>query len=90
MVVAAKTNPLRKYKELEEMTGINATSWRDVCLERKRATAEHLEAIGRLWPEYSLWLLTGRTQSESGQTSPELEQLKILQQSLTKSYSNQE
>ncbi len=90
MVVAAKTNPLRKYKELEEMTGINATSWRDVCLERKRATAEHLEAIGRLWPEYSLWLLTGKTQPEAGQTSPELEQLKILQQSLTKSYSNQE
>ncbi|AEV26474.1 hypothetical protein Dsui_2103 [Azospira oryzae PS] len=84
MVVAAKTNPLRKYKELEEMTGINATSWRDVCLERKRATAEHLEAIGRLWPEYSLWLLTGRTQSESGQTSPELEQLKLLQENLGK------
>ncbi len=84
MVVAAKTNPLRKYKELEEMTGINATSWRDVCLERKRATAEHLEAIGRLWPEYSLWLLTGKIRPEAGQVSPAFEQLENLKSNLEK------
>lgn len=84
-MVTAKTEPHRKFKHMEELTGVKAASWKAVCEGRQRANEEHFEAIGTAWPEYSLWLLTGKTQPESGQTSPELEQLKMLQENLEKS-----
>lgn len=83
-VVTAKTELHRKFKHMEELTGVKAASWKAVCEGRQRANEEHFEAIGVAWPEYSLWLLTGRTQPEAGQTSPELEQLKTLQENLGK------
>jgi len=81
-VVTAKTEPHRKFKHMEELTGVKAASWKAVCEGRQRANEEHFEAIGVAWPEYSLWLLTGKTQLELGLTSPELEQLDKLQKSL--------
>ncbi|MBA3998743.1 MAG: DNA-binding protein [Candidatus Accumulibacter sp.] len=81
-VVAAKTDAHRKYKQMEELTGVKAASWKAICEGRQRANEEHLSAIARCWPGYALWLLTGRTQAEAGQTSPELEQLEALQRSL--------
>lgn len=83
-VVTAKTEPHRKFKHMEELTGVKAASWKAVCEGRQRANEEHFEAIGAAWPEYSLWLLTGKTQPDAGQTSPELEQLKLLQENLGK------
>jgi hypothetical protein len=32
--------------------------------------AEELEALGRLWPEYAYWLITGSEIPEAGQISP--------------------
>jgi hypothetical protein len=84
MVVGRKTDPHRKYKELEELTGISATSWRDVCIGKKRPSGEHLSALATAWPEYSLWLLTGNTNVKGGQTSPEIEQLEELQKTVGK------
>lgn len=83
-VVTAKTDPHRKFKHMEELTGVKAASWKAICEGRQRANEEHLEAIGRLWPEYSLWLLTGKVVPESGQTSPELEQLEELKKAVGK------
>jgi len=88
-VVTAKTEPHRKFKHMEELTGVKAASWKAVCEGRQRANEEHFEAIGVAWPEYSLWLLTGKAQSEIRQTSPELDQLKILQKSLGKDRNDQ-
>lgn len=81
-VVTAKTEPHRKFKHMEELTGVKAASWKAVCEGRQRANEEHFEAIGRCWPEYSLWLLTGQTQIKIIQTSPELEQLHIIQKNI--------
>lgn len=78
-VVTAKTEPHRKFKHMEELTGVKAASWKAVCEGRQRANEEHFEAIGRCWPEYSLWLLTGNTRPEFGETSPELEQFVSLE-----------
>ncbi len=77
-VVTAKTEPHRKFKHMEELTGVKAASWKAVCEGRQRANEEHFEAIGRCWPEYVLWLLTGNPQSPIKQTSPKLEQLHLL------------
>lgn len=81
-VVTAKTEPHRKFKHMEELTGVKAASWKAVCEGRQRANEEHFEAIGAVWPEYSLWLLTGRIRAEIEQVSPESEQLKELQKIL--------
>lgn len=83
-VVTAKTEPHRKFKHMEELTGVKAASWKAVCEGRQRANEEHFEAIGHCWPEYSLWLMVGKARPEMGQTSPEIEQLMILQKSLGK------
>ena len=87
-VVTAKTELHRKFKHMEELTGVKAASWKAVCEGRQRANEEHFEAIGVAWPEYSLWLLTGTAQLAVEQTSPELEQLNALQKSLGKSSSD--
>lgn len=81
-VVAAKTEPHRKFKQLEELTGVKAASWKAVCEGRQRANEEHLTAITSRWPEYSLWLLTGRVAPEDGQISPEVEQFQVLEKRL--------
>jgi hypothetical protein len=80
----AKTDSHRKFKHMEELTGVKAASWKAICEGRMRANEEHLEAIGNLWPEYSLWLLTGKVDPRAGQTSPELEQLEELQKAVGK------
>ncbi len=77
-VVTAKTEPHRKFKHMEELTGVKAASWKAVCEGRQRANEEHFEAIGAAWPEYSLWLLTGKIKARIEQTSPELQQLEYL------------
>lgn len=83
-VVTAKTEPHRKFKHMEELTGVKAASWKAVCEGRQRANEEHFEAIGAVWPEYSVWLLTGKAKSEVEQTSPQQEQLRKLQKNLEK------
>jgi len=81
-VVTAKTEPHRKFKHMEELTGVKAASWKAVCEGRQRANEEHFEAIGRCWPEYSLWLLTSRPQLHVEQTCPELEKIQFLQEQM--------
>lgn len=81
-VVTAKTEPHRKFKHMEELTGVKAASWKAVCEGRQRANEEHFCAIGAAWPQYSLWLLTGKAQFEVDQTSPDLEQFRMLQNSI--------
>lgn len=78
-VVTAKTEPHRKFKHMEELTGVKAASWKAVCEGRQRANEEHFEAIGKCWPEYSIWLMTGVVVSGVKQSSPVLEQISLLQ-----------
>ncbi|NMG35947.1 DNA-binding protein [Azoarcus sp. TTM-91] len=67
---------------LEEQTGISARAWAHVWHGRTKPSADHLEQICGLFPEYTLWLMTGRTAPEAGQTSPDLEQLEALKKSV--------
>lgn len=83
-VVTAKTEPHRKFKHMEELTGVKAASWKAVCEGRQRANEEHFAAIGMCWPEYSLWVLTGETRLGIVQVSPDLEQLEKLRINLSR------
>ncbi|MDI1279523.1 DNA-binding protein [Methylobacter sp.] len=61
---------------LEAKTGIKSTTWANVRLKKIRINEEHLEAVIALWPEYAYWITTGKTMPESGQISPEIEEIR--------------
>lgn len=64
---------------LEEKTGIPKTTWANVRLGKIRFNEDHIEAITKLWPEYSYWLISGKTMPEVGEISPDIEETRIRQ-----------
>lgn len=62
-----------KNPELEEITGIKATTWGNLRTGKQRANEDHIAAICKLKPEYAYWIATGLTLPQAGQISPELE-----------------
>lgn len=50
----------RRYKTLQEWTGIPSDRWSAVALGRQRPTAEMLGALCLRFKELTLWLMTGR------------------------------
>lgn len=70
------------FTRLERDTEISAAAWNHVYHGRNKPTGEHLEHLCRLFPQYTLWLMTGQTNADAGQTSPEIEQLQQLQRSV--------
>lgn len=72
------------FTHLEELTGIDARSWGHAYNGRTKLGSEHLEQMCKLFPEYTLWLMTGMASPETGQTSPEIEQLQELEKRVSK------
>jgi len=60
--------------KIEERTGIKRESWSAMRNGRTRANEEHIEAISNLFPEFSYWLISGKTIENAGQISPEIEE----------------
>ncbi|MBU7437010.1 hypothetical protein [Paraburkholderia fungorum] len=60
----------RRFKALEEISGIAAVSWRKAYLRGQRPTADMLEALSKAWPQYAFWLVTGITDPDYGHVSP--------------------
>jgi len=61
-------------KELEAQTGIDREKWYSLRNGRRRANEEDISAIVELYPEYALWVVTGNSTPETGQTSPGFEE----------------
>lgn len=59
LLIKMSTQEHRRYKELEEKTGIAADRWKAFALGRQRPTSEMIEAVGKMKPECCQWLLTG-------------------------------
>lgn len=60
------------YVSFEEITGVSASKWRDLDRGKtKAATAEMIEALGTMWPEFAYWLVTGNSKNLRGETSPD-------------------
>lgn len=70
------TLPHRKFKNFEELTGIGATAWTNIYKGQQKANHEQIEAIGKAFPQYAYWLITGKTDEEHGHTSPILERIR--------------
>jgi len=69
-VMRAVAPERRRYKELEEETGIPATNWQSAAKRKQRPTAAMIEALGRRWPQYAFWMATGLTDAPNGHTAP--------------------
>lgn len=62
--------------QFAQETGIPAKTWQNVENGLQKANEDHLQAIAQRWPEYAYWLMTGKTQPEAGNVSPELDELR--------------
>jgi len=60
-----------EYKWFDRLTGIGASKWRDLHRGKTKAvTAEMIDALCRVWPEFALWFVTGSDQSPRGASDP--------------------
>lgn len=64
------TSPAKRFKELEEKTGISSNRWQSVWHKRQRAMPDMIEVICRLHPEFAFWLATGIADSAHGHHKP--------------------
>ncbi|MDO8038387.1 hypothetical protein [Janthinobacterium sp. SUN137] len=65
-LISAKTHEARRFKELEEVSGIAAVSWRKAFTKGQRPTAEMIESVSKVWPEHAFWLVTGTPDPVAG------------------------
>lgn len=75
----------RRFKALEELSGLQAQTWRSIYEGRQRATEEAILALCKNWPKYAYWLGTGMTDEDHGHSSPILERVKRDSEMLRKS-----
>ncbi|WP_395006227.1 hypothetical protein [Undibacterium sp.] len=61
------TSKHRRFKELEEITGVSADSWRMFYAGKQRATEEMIEKICQAFPKLALWITTGTSKPENEQ-----------------------
>jgi hypothetical protein len=60
----------RRYKVLEDLTHISASTWRTFWNRDTYPSAQMIEALSRQWPTYAFWLSTGITDVDAGHTAP--------------------
>lgn len=71
------------FAQLEKDTGVTQAAWRHIYNERNQPSADSLLAICKLYPQYTLWLMTEQTNVGAGQTSPDIDQLEELQKAVS-------
>ena len=58
-------------KTLAEEGSTEYMRWQNIKRGRARLGANEIEILGRVFPQYRWWLLTGEVMPETGQTSPD-------------------
>lgn len=59
----------------ERNTGISRYRWANIRNGKARLSDAEIDAVVALFPQYALWLVSGQTATECGQTSPDLDGL---------------
>lgn len=60
--------------ELVRQSDINYVRWKNLRHRKARMSTEEVEALVKIYPQYALWLASGETAPECGQTSPEYDE----------------
>ena len=61
-------------KRLSEKGGKNYARWRNISSEKIRIGTEEIGILADSFPEYALWLVSGRIEPEHGHRSPEYDE----------------
>lgn len=64
------TDSKNDWKALERETGINAEKWRQFRRGATKASTSMLDAVGKTWPQYAFWLMTGVSDERHGHHPP--------------------
>ena len=59
-----------KVGELALLTGIGYSRWTNVLSGKAKVRHAEVEALGKVYPKYRLWLAFGDTLPDAGQISP--------------------
>ena len=60
--------------DLVRKSEINYSRWKNLRHKKARISTEEVEVLVKLYPSYALWLASGQTAPECGQTSPEYDE----------------
>ena len=69
-ILEAEMPAARRYKDLEEKSGIGSHSWIAISRGRQRPTSEMIEFVAKQWPDYAYWLATGVTEPQFRHVAP--------------------
>ena len=61
-------------KDLAEVNSKEYVRWQSIKRGKARISAEEIEQLGRVYPNYRWWLMTGEVMPDKGQTSPEYDE----------------
>ena len=68
---ALKLLEMTSLKDLAAVNSKEYVRWQTIRRGKARITAEEIEQLGKLYPSYRWWLMTGEVMPDKGQTSPE-------------------
>ncbi|KVQ80484.1 hypothetical protein WK07_13260 [Burkholderia multivorans] len=60
----------RRFKALEELSGISGEAWRAFWNDRQKPSSEMVAALAEHWPQFAFWLATGVTDPDYGHVAP--------------------
>nr|BBJ03017.1 hypothetical protein YBY_08650 [Marinobacter nauticus] len=60
---------------LARSSKIGNSRWKAVLYKGVRMSTNELEVVKKLYPQYSLWLICGDIAPETGQTSPQYDEV---------------
>ena len=60
--------------ELSKAGNTDYPRWVNIKRGRARVGADEIEILGKIYPQYRWWLMTGEVQPENGQTSPDYDE----------------
>ena len=62
------------FDQLVKNSDIKFSRWHSVRYKKVRMSTEELEVLQAIFPEYQLWLISGKVAPEAGQVSPDYEE----------------
>lgn len=63
------------FDRLIRESDIGHARWKSVRYRNIRISTNELEVLEQVFPQYALWLISGRIAPEIGQTSPEYDEV---------------
>lgn len=65
---------MASLKDLAKAGETDYVRWQNIKRGRARLSVEEGEILTKIYPQYALWLITGKVAPEVGQTSPDYDE----------------